>query len=137
MEQSKKLYNYLATYTPDIEQYSVDECFLDMTGTTLLYGTDYVKLAHKMKDEIKEKFGFTVNVGIGENKLCAKMASDFEKPDKVHTLFMNEIETKMWPLPVSDLFMLGRSSARKLESLGIRTIGDLAKCPKQIGRAHV
>ncbi len=136
MEQSKKLYNYLAIYTPDIEQYSIDECFLDMTGTTLLYGTDYVKLAHRMKDEIKEKFGFTVNVGIGENKLCAKMASDFEKPDKVHTLFMNEIETKMWPLPVSDLFMLGRSSARKLESLGIRTIGDLAKCPKQLLVKH-
>ena len=136
LEQSKKLYNYLASYTPNIEQYSIDECFLDMTGTTLLYGTDYVKLAHKMKDEIKINFGFTVNVGIGENKLCAKMASDFEKPDKVHTLFMNEIETKMWPLPVSDLFMLGRSSARKLESLGIRTIGDLAKCPKQLLVKH-
>lgn len=128
VEQSKKLYNYLASYTPNIEQYSIDECFLDMTGTSLLYGNDYIKLAYKIKNEIKEKYGFTVNVGIGENKLCAKMASDFEKPDKVHTLYMNEIETKMWPLPVNDLFMLGRSSAKRLEELGIKTIGDLAGC---------
>ena len=136
LEQSKKLYNYLASYTPNIEQYSIDECFLDMTGTTLLYGTDYVKLAHKMKDEIKINFGFTVNVGLGENKLCAKMASDFEKPDKVHTLFMNEIEEKMWPLPVSDLFMLGRSSSKRLEELGINTIGDLAKCSSTFLKKH-
>ncbi len=126
-EQSRKLYTYLTNYTPVIEQYSIDECFLDLTGTSLLYGNDYVALAHKIKDEIKEKFGFTVNIGIGENKLCAKMASDFEKPDKVHTLYTYEIESKMWPLPVDDLFMLGKSSAKKLKELGIRTIGDLAK----------
>ena len=124
-EQSEKLMNYLSRYTPTIEQYSIDECFLDLTGTSLLYGNDYVSLAHKIKDEIKEKFGFTVNIGIGENKLCAKMASDFEKPDKVHTLYMNEIETKLWPLKVEDLFMLGRSSAKKLNELGIYTIKDL------------
>lgn len=128
-EQSQKFYQYLAQYTPNIEQFSVDECFLDLTGTSLLYGDDYVSLAHKMKDEIKKNYGFTVNIGIGENKLCAKMASDFEKPDKVHTLYMNEIETKLWPLPVNDLFMLGRSSAKKLQELGIMTIGDLAKAP--------
>ncbi len=126
-KQSRKLYEYLATYTPTIEQFSIDECFLDMTGTTRLYGNDYVLLAHKMKDEIKCRYGFTVNIGIGENKLCAKMASDFEKPDKVHTLFLSEIETKMWPLPVIDLFMLGKSSAKRLNELGIYTIGDLAK----------
>jgi len=136
VEQSKKLYNYLASYTPNIEQYSIDECFLDMTGTSLLYGNDYVKLAYKIKNEIKEKYGFTVNVGIGENKLCAKMASDFEKPDKVHTLYMNEIETKMWPLPVNDLFMLGRSSAKRLEELGIKTIEDLARCSSTFLRKH-
>ena len=136
VEQSKKLYNYLASYTPNIEQYSIDECFLDMTGTSLLYGNDYLKLAYKIKNEIREKYGFTVNIGIGENKLCAKMASDFEKPDKVHTLYMNEIETKMWPLPVNDLFMLGRSSAKRLEELGIKTIGDLVKCSPTFLRKH-
>ncbi len=135
-EQSKKLYNYLSQYTPVIEQYSIDECFLDLTGTTLLYGNDYVSLAHKIKDEIKEKFGFTVNVGIGENKLCAKMASDFEKPDKVHTLYLNEIETKMWPLKVNDLFMLGKSSAKKLNDLGIYTIRDLAEANINLLRKH-
>ena len=135
-EQSKKLYNYLASYTPLIEQYSIDECFLDLTGTTLLYGNDYVSLAHKIKDEIKEKFGFTVNVGIGENKLCAKMASDFEKPDKVHTLYLNEIETKMWPLKVNDLFMLGKSSAKKLNELGIYTIKDLANADLNLLRRY-
>ena len=135
-EQSKKLYNYLASYTPLIEQYSIDECFLDLTGTTLLYGNDYVLLAHKIKDEIKEKFGFTVNVGIGENKLCAKMASDFEKPDKVHTLYLNEIETKMWPLKVNDLFMLGKSSAKKLNELGIYTIKDLANADLNLLRRY-
>lgn len=124
-EQSEKLMNYLSKYTPTIEQYSIDECFLDLTGTSLLYGNDYVNLAHQIKDEIKEKFKFTVNIGIGENKLCAKMASDFEKPDKVHTLYMNEIETKLWPLKVEDLFMLGKSSAKKLNELGIYTIKDL------------
>ena len=136
VEQSKKLYSYLASYTPNIEQYSIDECFLDMTGTSLLYGNDYLKLAYKIKNEIREKYGFTVNIGIGENKLCAKMASDFEKPDRVHTLYMNEIETKMWSLPVNDLFMLGRSSARRLEELGIRTIGDLAKCSPTFLKKH-
>lgn len=136
VEQSKKLYSYLASYTPNIEQYSIDECFLDMTGTSLLYGNDYLKLAYKIKNEIREKYGFTVNIGIGENKLCAKMASDFEKPDKVHTLYMNEIETKMWPLPVNDLFMLGRSSAKRLEELGIKTIGDLARCSPTFLRKH-
>lgn len=107
IEQSNLLVNYLKQFTPNLEKYSIDECFLDMTGTNYLYD-DYLKLAYKMKEEIKEKFGFTVNIGIANNKLCAKMASDFEKPDKVHTLFKDEIEKKLWPLDVGDLFMCGK-----------------------------
>ena len=122
---SNLLYKYFCLFTDKIERYSVDECFLDMTGTELLY-PDPIKLAYKMKDEIYEKFGYTVNVGIANNKLCAKMASDFEKPNKVHTLFSYEIEKKMWPLPVGDLFMIGKSSAKSLIEMGIKTIGDLA-----------
>lgn len=122
---SNQLYKYFCLFTDKIERYSVDECFLDMTGTELLY-PDPIKLAHQMKDEIYEKFGYTVNVGIGNNKLCAKMASDFEKPNKVHTLFSYEIEKKMWPLPVQDLFMVGKASAKVLTEMGIKTIGDLA-----------
>jgi len=125
-QQSSNLYNYLSQYTPIIEQFSVDECFMDLTNTKYLYD-DVLSLAYKIKDDIKEKFGFTVNVGIGNNKLCAKMASDFEKPDKVHTLFNNEISTKMWPLPIEDLLYIGKSSSGELKKLGINTIGDLAK----------
>ena len=123
---SDELYKYFCGFTDKIERYSIDECFLDMTGTDLLY-PDPINLAHKMKDEIYEKFGYTVNVGIGNNKLCAKMASDFEKPNKVHTLFSYEVEKKMWPLPVGDLFMIGKSSTKELLSMGIDTIGKLAK----------
>lgn len=124
-KMSKELFNYLLKYSPDMEQISVDECFLDMSQTSYLYD-NLVDLAYSIKDEIQNKFGFTVNIGIGNNKLCAKMASDFEKPNKVHTLFEDEIEEKMWPLSVNDLFMVGRKSAEKLELLGIKTIGDLA-----------
>ena len=125
-EYSDKMYNYLLQYTDEIERYSIDECFLDYTNSQKLFGNP-IKLAYKIKEDIKKQFGFTVNVGIGNNKLCAKMASDFSKPDKVHTLFLNEIKEKMWPLPIEDLFMIGKSSSKKLKELGINTINDLAK----------
>ena len=125
LEMSRNFYNYLKDYTPVIEQASIDECFLDLTGTNYLYD-DILKLAYKIKNDIKDKYGFTVNVGIGNNKLCAKMASDFTKPDKVHTLFDYEIKDKMWPLPIGDLLFVGKSSANTLKSIGINTIGELA-----------
>ncbi|MEE3343072.1 MAG: DNA polymerase IV [Bacilli bacterium] len=122
---SNLMYNYLLNYTDLIERYSIDECFIEYTGSEKLFG-DPIKLAYKIKNDIKRLYGFTVNVGVGNNKLEAKMASDFEKPDKVHTLFDNEIKAKMWPLPVKELFMVGKSASKKLEELGIKTIGDLA-----------
>ena len=124
--KSKQLMDYLKTFTPIMEQFSIDECFLDMTGTKYLYA-NYLELAYKIKDEIREKFGFTVNVGIGNNKLCAKMASDFEKPDKVHTLLRSEIKEKLWPLPVKDLFMCGKKTSIELNKMNIYTIKDLAE----------
>ena len=130
-QKSKELMNYLRNFTPTLEQFSVDECFMDMTGTNYLY-KDYVKLAHEIKDNIKTKFGYTVNVGIANNKLCAKMASDFEKPDKVHTLFKDEIETKLWPLPVKDLFMCGKKTTEELNKMHIYTIKDLANTNQEI-----
>ena len=123
---SNDFYEILCKYSPAVERYSIDECFLDMTGTKKIFG-DPVKLAYKIKNEIKETLGFTVNVGVANNKLCAKMASDFEKPDKVHTLFDNEVKTKMWPLSVDELFMVGRSSSKRLHELGIDTVEQLAK----------
>ena len=134
-DTSKKLFGYLSKYSPDLEQISVDECFLDMSNTSYLYD-NLIDLAYRIKDEVKKKFGFTVNIGIGNNKLCAKMASDFEKPDKVHTLFKEEIKSKMWPLSVRDLFMVGRKSSEKLELLGIKTIGELAQTDKDFLKKH-
>jgi len=134
-EQSNLMYEYLTQYTPNIERFSVDECFLDMTGTNLIY-KDYVELAYHIKDEIKEKYGFTVNVGIANNKLCAKMASDFEKPDKVHTLFQNEIEQKLWPLPVGELFMVGKKTAAILNKYNIKIIKDLATANMSLLKDH-
>lgn len=134
-EYSRRLMDYFKTYTPDIEQISVDECFLDYTPIAHLYG-DPVDFAHRLKGEIREKFGFTVNVGISEVKILAKMASDFEKPDRVHTLWKAQVPEKMWPLPAADLFMVGKSSLPKLKNLGIHTIGDLANTSPEILEAH-
>ena len=115
-------------YAPVVEKYSIDECFLDMSGTHRIY-PDPVAIAHMIKNKIRDTLGFTVNVGIGDCKILAKMASDFEKPDKVHTLYRHEIPAKMWPLPVRELFSVGASTAEKLERAKIRTIGDLANTP--------
>lgn len=120
------MYTYLCNYTDKIERYSIDECFIDLSDKISNHEVA-LKIAYKIKNEIRDNFGFTVNVGIGNNKLSAKMASDFSKPDKVHTLFQNEIKDKMWPLPVGDLFMIGRASNKKLQELGIKTIKDLAQ----------
>ena len=122
---SDQMYKYLSKYTDIIERYSIDECFLDYTGSCNLFG-DPIKLAYKIKNDIYKMFGFTVNVGVGNNKLLAKMASDFEKPNKVHTLFSDEIESKMFSLPVENLFMIGRASSKRLHEMNIHTIGDLA-----------
>lgn len=122
---SDRMYTYLCNYSKKIERYSIDECFIDYTDSYQKYG-DPVKLAYKIKNDIRDNFGFTVNVGVGDNKLLAKMASDFSKPDKVHTLFMNEIKDKMWPLDVNELFMIGKASSKKLHELNINTIGKLA-----------
>ena len=134
-KKSRELMDYLKQYSPIQEQFSVDECFLDMSGMKYIYD-DLIKLAHHIKDEVKEKFGYTVNIGIGNNKLCAKMASDFEKPDKVHTLLKDEIATKLWPLDVGDLFMCGKRTKQELNKLNIYTIKDLAHKDKKYLEKH-
>ena len=134
-KKSRELMDYLKQYSPVQEQFSIDECFLDMSGMKYIYD-DLIKLAHHIKDEVKEKFGYTVNIGIGNNKLCAKMASDFEKPDKVHTLLKDEIATKLWPLDVGDLFMCGKRTKAELNKLNIYTIKDLAHKDKKYLEKH-
>ena len=128
---SNALYNLLLEYTDKIERYSIDECFLDLTGY-IQKPRKLIDIAYEISKRAREELGFTVNIGVAPNKLLAKMASDFEKPNKVHTLYQEEIETKMWILPVSELFMVGRRSLPKLQKMGIKTIGDLAKSDEKL-----
>ncbi len=127
---SNDLYKILCEYTNKIERFSIDECFLDITNF-LPNGKTDLDIAYEIHSRVKQELGFTVNIGVAPNKLLAKMASDFEKPDKIHTLYEVEIPTKMWPLPIADLFMVGKRSLPKLEQLGIKTIGDLASRKKE------
>ena len=129
-QYSNQLYQLLLQYTDKIERFSIDECFLDMTNC--LMGETLLSKAYEINKRVKEELKFTVNVGVAYNKLLAKMASDFTKPDRVHTLFEDEIPTKMWPLPVSELLMLGKKTIPKLYNMRIKTIGQLAKFDKQI-----
>ena len=126
VEASRHFVQMLRQFSPAVQQYSIDEAWVDMTGTQRIFGPPRLA-AEKMRQRIWEELGFTVNVGISSNKLLAKMAGDFEKPNKVHTLFPEEMESKMWPLPVRDLFLVGSATEKKLKGLGIYTIGDLAK----------
>lgn len=124
---SKNFISICRTYSPVLQQFSIDECFIEMTD--YLDGRDPVTVADSLRNEVSSRLGFTVNVGVGSNKLLAKMASDFEKPDKTHTLWQGEVASKMWPLPVRDLLWVGRKTEERLVAYGIRTIGQLAGLP--------
>ena len=136
VEASRHFVEMLRQFSPAVEQYSIDEAWVDMTGTERIWGTPRLA-AEKMRQRIWEELGFTVNVGISTNKLLAKMAGDFEKPNKVHTLFPEEISDKLWPLPVRDLFLVGSATEAKLKKMGIYTIGDLAKTDVDILRKRL
>ncbi len=135
-ERSQRLMQFLSQICPDIQQVSIDECYMDYTPIAGKY-TSPEAAAHNIKDSVFEQFGFTVNVGISDRKVLAKMASDFKKPNLVHTLYSQEISTKLWPLPVSSLFMCGHSSVEALRKLGILTIGDLAHSDPEILQSHL
>ena len=130
---SKAFISICRRFAPIVEQVSIDECFLDMTGTSLLY-PDPIAIAHTIKDTIFSELGFTVNVGIAPNRLLAKMASDFEKPDKIHVLTQDMVPQKLWPLPVGNLFGVGPKSVKRMHEIGIYTIGDLANADADILR---
>lgn len=135
---SRSFISKLKKYSDNVIQYSIDEAWMVFDGFESLYGKgQMVKLAHDIKEEIKEELGFTVNIGISNNFLLSKMAGDFLKPDKVHTLFPEEIEKKLWPLPVSELFFVGKATTKKLYSLGIKTIGELAEADEAMLKAHL
>lgn len=126
----------LRDFSPSVQVYSIDEAFIDYTGMEEIYGPP-IEGAYKLKNRIRDELGFTVNVGVSSNKLLAKMAGDFSKPDRVHTCWPEEIPDKLWPLPVNDLFMVGRATAPKLYRLNIMTIGDLAKADDNILAYHL
>lgn len=134
--RSRELMQLLSDICPDIEQVSIDECYMDYTPISANYASPEQAAAF-IKDSVREKFGFTVNIGISDKKVLAKMASDFKKPDLVHTLYTGEIQEKLWPLPLSRLFLCGRSSVDTLRKLGILTIGDLALSDPSIPAAHL
>jgi len=134
--RSRELMDYLSSICPDIEQVSIDECYMDYSPISSKYSSPE-QAAVFIKDTVCKKFGFTVNVGISDRKVLAKMASDFEKPNLVHTLYVREIKDKLWPLPVSRLFLCGRSSVDTLHKLGILTIGDLAQATPSILASHM
>ncbi|MDD5935299.1 MAG: DNA polymerase IV [Clostridiales bacterium] len=135
IKASKAMMEILQRFSPRVDQYSIDEAFIDMSGSDLLYGSP-VSVANNLKDMIHEELKFTVNVGVSCNRLLAKMAGELKKPNLVHSLFPEEIEKKMWPLPVSELFFVGRATEKKLKNLGILTIGQLAKTDPDILKAH-
>jgi len=141
-QQSGQFISLLSEFTSDIEKVSIDECYIDFTNIRNNFSDgdrtmSPVEAAAFLKDEIYKNLGFTVNIGVSCNKLLAKMASDFKKPNLVHTLFPEEIEKKMWPMPVGKLYMVGKSSVRTLDNLGIKTIGDLAGTSVKILESHL
>ena len=133
---SRAMMELLSQYTPDSEKFSIDETFLDMTETIHLFGTP-MDTANQIRRRIREELGFTVNIGIAPNKLLAKMASDFEKPDKCQTLYFHELSSKFWPLPVRDLFFVGGAAQKRLTAIGIHTIGQLAACDPKLLKLHL
>lgn len=136
VECSRAFINLLKEYSPHVHQYSIDEAFCSMEGTMCLWGSP-VAFAHQLREEIHRTLGFTVNIGVSDCKLLSKMASEFQKPDRVHTLFTEEIKEKMWPLPIDDLFWVGHATGRKLRGLGIRTIGELAASDPGLVKGHL
>ena len=136
VEASRHFIALLREFSPVVEQYSIDEAWVDMTGTERLFGSPRLA-AEKMRERVYKELGFTINVGISSNKILAKMAGDFEKPNKVHTLFPEEIQSKMWVLPVRDLFLVGAKTEQKLHKMGIYTIGDLANADIRVLRRRL
>lgn len=133
---SQEFIRLLGEFSPTVEQYSIDEAFIDMTGTRALFGSPE-EAANQIRERIYNDLGFTVNIGVSNNKLLAKMASDFKKPNLVHTLFPDEIEAKMWTLPVRELFFVGAATAQRLNNMGIKTIGDLARTDPKFLNSHL
>ncbi len=126
-EFSKKAQAIYARYTDLIEPFGIDECWLDVTGSTILFGNGE-KIANLIRNDIKNELGITVSVGVSFNKIFAKLGSDMKKPDAVTIISHDNFKQKVWPLPISDLLFVGKKTCEKLKSHGINTIGDITLC---------
>jgi DNA polymerase-4 len=125
-QKSEKVMDLLSNYTPALEQNSIDEAWLDMTGSEGLFGKP-LEAAQRIMNEIKDRLGLWCSIGIAENKFMAKMAAEMKKPLGITELWQNDIPVKLWPLPVKEMYGVGSKTAEKLNHMGIRTIGELAK----------
>ncbi len=123
---SREVMKLLGNYSPIVEKNSIDEAWLDMTGTERLFGTP-IEAAQRIMNEISDCLGLWCSIGISENKLLSKIASEIKKPMGITELWLKDIQTKLWPLPVTDLYGIGKQTGSKLNNIGINTIGDLAR----------
>ena len=126
-EYSVRAREIYARYTDLIEPFGIDECWLDVTGSTLLFGAGE-QIANKIRNDIKRELGITISVGVSFNKVFAKLGSDMKKPDAITIISRENFKQKVWCLPVSDMLFVGKSTAQKLNQNGIFTIGDVTKC---------
>lgn len=128
---SKRVKKIYEEYTDMVEPFGIDECWLDVTGSRILFGTGE-EIAEKLRCRVKEETGLTISVGVSFNKIFSKLASDLKKPDAVTVIGKNDVEKKVWPLPCGYLFGVGRNTEKSFHRMGIRTIGDLAAMPENI-----
>ena len=126
-EYSLKAREIYSRYTDMIEPFGIDECWLDVTGSTLLFGSGE-QIADSIRETIKKELGLTVSVGVSFNKVFAKLGSDMKKPDGTTVISRENFKEKVWQLPVSDLLFVGKSTTDKLKSIGINLIGDIPLC---------
>ncbi len=134
MEYSKEARALYAEYTDQVESFGLDECWLDVTGSSLVFG-DGKSIADDIREKMKKRLGVSVSVGVSFNKIFAKLASDMRKPDKTTVIGADDFKEKVWPLPVSDLLYIGPATTKKLEMYGIKTIGQLAMSDDRLIRS--
>lgn len=132
---SRNVMAILERYTPLVEQNSIDEAWLDLAGC-LPVGVEPAGVAREIMEVIQKETGLDCSIGISENKFLAKMAADMKKPRGITTLWPAEVEQKLWPLPVGELYGVGRKMREKLVNRGIVTIGDLVRCGEQMLRTR-
>ena len=129
-EISARVNEVYRQYTEYVEPASIDESYLDLTGTLKFYGKTAVELADEIRRRVREKIGITISVGVSYNKAFAKMGSDYRKPDATTEITRENYKDILWPLPASDLLYAGKATVEVLKKKNIHTIGDLAACTK-------